>query len=308
DEAHPHPAPGELVHLALQGAHEQLHQRADFVFRAAPVLAGKGEQAQCPDATLEAEVDADVDSPRAGAVADGAWPAAALGPAAVAVHDDGQVAGQAGGGVGYGHGGATARPSDRHQLLFLGLDHLVDVLDRAVGDLLDLVLAAPHVVFRDFFFLQQLAELVDRVTADVADRDLGAFTLGVDDLGQFATALLGQGRQVDPDHRAGRVRGQAEVGVDDRLLHRGDHRLLPRGDGERARIGDRYAGHLRQRHVRTVVVDLDVVDQRGVGAPGTDLYQGVAQRFDALLHAVLCVSLDLVEHRRLRVGAVSAPV
>src|SRR5690606_13707047 len=37
-------------------------------------------------------------------------------------------------------------PSDRHQLRFLGLDHLVDVLDRLVGQLLDVVLAAAQVV------------------------------------------------------------------------------------------------------------------------------------------------------------------
>src|SRR5690606_38491298 len=46
--------------------------------------------------------------------------------------------------------------SDRHQLRFLGLDHLVDVLDRLVGQLLDLVLAAAQLVLGQRLVLQQL--------------------------------------------------------------------------------------------------------------------------------------------------------
>src|SRR5690606_8887497 len=95
---------------------------------------------------------------------------------------------------------ATARPSDRHQLLLLGPDHLVDGLDRRVGDLLHLFLAAAHVVLGDFLLLQQLAELVVGIAADVADRDLGVLALGVHDLGELLSALLGQGGQVDADH------------------------------------------------------------------------------------------------------------
>jgi hypothetical protein len=56
------------------------------------------------------------------------------------------------------------------------------------------------------------------------------------------------------------------------------------------------AGDLRQRHVRAVVVDLEVVDQRGAGAARAQLGQVVAQRLDALLHAGLGVFLDVVEH------------
>ena len=67
-------------------------KRADFFFRPAPVLAGEGEQGQRLDAAFQAEVDADVDRARAGTVADGARATATLGPATVAVHDDGKVA------------------------------------------------------------------------------------------------------------------------------------------------------------------------------------------------------------------------
>src|SRR5690606_11886531 len=64
-------------------------------------------------------------------------------------------------------------PSDRHQLLFLGLDHLVHALDRVVGDLLDLAFEAALVVLADLLLLQQVLGLLQGVAADVADRDLG---------------------------------------------------------------------------------------------------------------------------------------
>src|SRR5690554_6070581 len=124
--------------------------------------------------------------------------------------------------------------SDRHQLLFLGLDHLVDVLDRLVGDLLDLVLAATLLILGDLLFLEQFLGLLDGVAADGADRDLGILALAVHHLGQLLAALLGQDGDVGPDRGAGGVRGQAEVRGQDRLLHRARHLLLPGRDRERA--------------------------------------------------------------------------
>src|SRR5690606_684065 len=85
----------------------------------------------------------------------------------------------------------SADRSDRHQFLFLALDHLVDVLDRLVGDLLDLVLGAAHVVLGDLLFLQQVLDLLVGVAAHVADGDLGILALAGDDLGQVAATLLG---------------------------------------------------------------------------------------------------------------------
>src|SRR5690606_35679745 len=146
----------------------------------------------------------------------------------------------AGGGV----GGAVmqAAGSDRHQLLFLRLDHLVHVLDRLVGHLLDLGLAARGLVLRHLLLLQQFLDLLVGVAADVADRDLGVLALGVHDLAQLAAALLGQRGQVEADHDAGGVRGEPEVGAEDRLLLRADDLLLVRGDGQRARVGHGHAG------------------------------------------------------------------
>src|SRR5690606_29326766 len=80
NEAHLDPAPVQLLDLAVERGQEQLHQRADLFLRPAPVLAGEGEQGQGPDALLQAVVDAHVDRPGPGAVADRARAAAARGP------------------------------------------------------------------------------------------------------------------------------------------------------------------------------------------------------------------------------------
>src|SRR3546814_12492267 len=53
-------------------------------------------------------------------------------------------------------------PSYRHQFLFLGLDHLVDVLDALVGELLDFVAAAALVVLRNLLLLEQVLDLAHR--------------------------------------------------------------------------------------------------------------------------------------------------
>src|SRR5690606_41774391 len=101
-----------------------------------------------------------------------------------------------------GVGALMLAPSDRHQLLFLGLDHLVDVLDRVIGDLLHLALEAALVVLADGLFLQEVLGLLVGVAADVADRHLGRLALRVHQLGQRAAALLGWRRQVEADRRA----------------------------------------------------------------------------------------------------------
>ena len=81
----------QFLDLALQRAQEQFHQAADFLAGPVPVLAGEGEQGQCADCVLQAELDAALDRTRAGAMADDPRPVALLRPAAIAIHDDGQM-------------------------------------------------------------------------------------------------------------------------------------------------------------------------------------------------------------------------
>ena len=52
-------------------------------------------------------------------------------------------------------------------------------------------------------------------------------------------------------------------------------------------------GELLQRHGRTVVVDMDLVQHAGMGAAGTDLLQFGLERFDGAAHLGLGGLLDV---------------
>src|SRR3546814_16004116 len=65
--------------------------------------------------------------------------------------------------------GRVIEKSYRHQFLFLGLDHLVDVLDALVGELLDFVAAAALVALRYLLLLEQILALADGFAADSPD-------------------------------------------------------------------------------------------------------------------------------------------
>jgi len=115
DEADAHAVAVQRLDLAAEGAHEQFHQQAHFQRRPLPVFLAEGEQGQHLDAETVAGAD---DAPRradAGAVAERPRAMALPRPAAVAVHDDGDVPRQARlgyrrGFAGHGLGRAGIRP------------------------------------------------------------------------------------------------------------------------------------------------------------------------------------------------------
>src|SRR5438067_10592072 len=65
------------------------------------------------------------------------------------------------------HGQAV--PSDRHDLLLLSLEHLVNPLDLRVRELLNLLVRAFLIIGRDQLVLHRLLHLVVAVPANVAD-------------------------------------------------------------------------------------------------------------------------------------------
>src|SRR5262249_44647042 len=84
----------------------------------------------------------------------------------------------------------------------------------------------------------------------------------------------------------------AEVALHDRLgqlLHRRDVQGL---DQDLARLGDRDLRHLVDRRRRPVVVDADVVDQRGRGAPGANPFELVLRVDQGLFEAPTTVVED----------------
>ena len=72
------------------------------------------------------------------------------------------------------------------------LDQLVNLVHIACGRLVELLLGARHLVLARLAVLLDALELVDGLTADVADRDLGVLTLALRLLDEFLAAILGQ--------------------------------------------------------------------------------------------------------------------
>src|SRR6185436_7287456 len=95
-----HAAGGLLAEVVV----EELHQAHRLFQGAAPVVGGEGVQRQRADAEIGRRLDDVVDGVGAAAVALEAGRAATDGPAAIAVHDDGDV--QSGRGAGGGDGRA----------------------------------------------------------------------------------------------------------------------------------------------------------------------------------------------------------
>ena len=86
----------QLVLVLLEEGLEQRHQAGHFVFWAHPVFGAEGVDGEIFDAVVAAGAQDGAQGIRAGAVPEEARPSALLGPAAVAVHDDGDVARDAG--------------------------------------------------------------------------------------------------------------------------------------------------------------------------------------------------------------------
>src|SRR4029453_6100853 len=97
------------------------------------------------------------------------------------------------------------RPPARSDLLELGIlvgHDLVDVRDVLVGELLELLLRADEVIFRDATVSLKFLELLLRVPPDVPNGNPALLTAVMDQLDQLLPALLGQWRAGPPDHAA----------------------------------------------------------------------------------------------------------
>jgi hypothetical protein len=79
----------------------------------------------------------------------------------------------------------------------------------------------------------------------------------------------------------------------DRLLDLRAHALFPGLHADRARVEQAQVGDLAERHHRAVIVDVHLVEDARVGAPGADLVHLVLERLDGLAHLGLGVLPDL---------------
>src|ERR1700730_4230028 len=186
--------------------------------------------------------------------------------------------------------------SDLEQLAFFVLDELVDLPDILLGGLVEVLLRVFDVVLSGLAVLFDAVEFFHRLTPDVAHRHPGILALRLGLLDKIAAPLLGQLRDRYPDHVAVVGRVDAEVGVADRLLDRGQLRLLVRLDHDQPRLRHVDARQLRDRGHRAVVVDVDPGEHAWVRAAGTNSRQIVAGHANGLLHLLFGVEEGFVDH------------
>jgi hypothetical protein len=152
------------------------------------------------------------------------------------------------------------------QLGFLALEGVVDRVDVVLGDGVEFLLGARDVVFADLF--GEGIQLVLRLAAHVADRDLRVFALGAHDLDVFLATVFRHLGHRHPDDGAVVRRGRAEVGEGgDGALDLLERRLVVGRHDEGARLGVLQARELGERRRRSVVLDEDLLEEGGVRAP-----------------------------------------
>ena len=78
-----------------------------------------------------------------------------------------------------------------------------------------------------------------------------------------------------------------EIGRQDRLLDRMDHRAVPDLHAEHARLRHADGGELVERHALAVGLDLDRVEQVRRGAAGAQRAQFLLEHAERALHAAL---------------------
>jgi hypothetical protein len=109
----------------------------------------------------------------------------------------------------------------------------------------------------------------------------------VRDLHQFLAPLLVELGNPQAQHLPFGCGREAEVGIDDRFLHRFHHGLVPHLHGEQARLGHADSRELVEGHVRTIGLDLHRLQHGGRRAAGPQAAQLVLERLGGALHAAL---------------------
>src|SRR5271169_369480 len=171
--------------------------------------------------------------------------------------------------------------------LFLRRKQLIDFRNRSVGRLLHVVRETLLIVFGNLMILLELLDRVEAVAPDVPDGDTGRLRIFVRDFDQLFTALLVEFGNSKSKHLPFRRRAQTKIGIDDCLLYRLDHRLVPHLHRKQARLGHADGRKLVERHVCSVGIDLYRLQHRRRGAAGSQTPEFVLERVRGALHAAL---------------------
>src|ERR1700694_5509569 len=123
--------------------------------------------------------------------------------------------------------------------LFLGRKQLIDLRDRPVGRLLYIIGQTFLIVLGNLVILLKLLDRIEAVAADMPDRNARRFGIFMRDFDELLAAVFIEFGNSQPEHLPFGGRAQAKIGIDDRLLHGLDHRLVPDLHGKQARLGAR---------------------------------------------------------------------
>ena len=187
------------------------------------------------------------------------------------------------------------RHLDREDLLLLGLQEVVDLLDFLVRQLLRFLQAAALVVLGDGLVLVELLDPIVALVAVAADLDARLLGHRMRLLRQVLAPILGQRRDRNPDDLAVGLRVQAELRLADRALDLHGHLRVPRRRHDQGRVRNREVGDLVDRDVGPVGRDEDAVEHSQVGAPRAQRLEAILQGGDRVGHLRLDV-LQLLPH------------
>src|SRR5690606_7406259 len=185
---------------------------------------------------------------------------------------------------------------NRHQVLFLRLQHLLDFSDVFVGKLLNFILPTMLIVFADFLFLHQLVDHVIVIATRVTNRHPTVLGISLRLLDHFLSGFFSQHRHGHPDDVATGGWIQAQVRRHNRFFNRGYQILFPGRNRQRPVVFHVHAGHLLQRCFLTVVVHHYAVQDRRMGTSGTAFIESRVQSSQALFHLLFGFSFDVVNH------------
>ncbi len=162
-----------------------------------------------------------------------------------------------------------------------------------VRHLLDLVQHAVHLVLGHLTLLLGLLQAVVGVPADLTHRLAGLLGITVDHLDDLLAPLLGKLGDGDADHGAVVDRVQPQVGLEDRLFNGGDGVLVVGLDHDQPRLRRQQVGHLLQRHLGAVQIDLDPIQEPHRCLARADLGQMLLEDTHGLFHAIFGVKQNL---------------
>ena len=98
--------------------------------------------------------------------------------------------------------GGLARSLDRHNLLLLSCEELVDLLDEAVVELLYFAFGILSDILRCVVCLDALLDGIVGIAARITHAYLGVLCVGLDLLDELTTAVFGQGRDTEANQLA----------------------------------------------------------------------------------------------------------